>query len=85
MPTRRGPQAAVSKRAERYRLEPGRRVTEKAIRVVVLTRVKVDKGSGLGTCKDEEKGGPKETALHELARGRFYTQAARTRYTLITR
>jgi hypothetical protein len=34
----------------------------KAIRVVVLTRVKVDKGSGLGTCKNEEKRWPGETA-----------------------
>src|SRR6266851_2397715 len=74
--TPRGPQAAVSERAERCRLGTGRRATAKAIRVVVLARVKVDEGSGLMTRKDEEKGGLKRLLFHEPARGRFYTQAS---------
>ncbi len=48
----------------------------KAIQVVVLARVKVDEGSGLGTCKYEEKGDPKRLLFHESARGRFYTQVS---------
>jgi hypothetical protein len=43
----------------------------KAIRVVVLARAKVDKGSGLRTRKDEEKGGLRETAFYEPTQGRF--------------
>ena len=48
----------------------------KVIHVVVLARVKVDEGSGLGTRKYEEKVGLKRLLFHEPARGRFYTQAS---------
>jgi len=46
---------SASERAERCRLRSGRRATAKANQVVILARVEVDEGSGLGTHKDEEK------------------------------
>jgi len=43
--------------------------------MVKAIRVKVNEGSGLGTCKDE-KGGLKRLLYHEPARGRYYMQAS---------